>query len=180
MTVRSTFDQVAARPVLRNNALNGKPVMSFDGIDDNLQNSINYAIPYTVFVVAHYNGPSPRGRILSGTSTNWLLGWHGGYFDRFLASSWVSSLSPITDDSWVSYAGDNTSTVQRLFRNNQSVTTSTLTTTLGPRGLLLGSYNGILDFSICEVAEVIVYNRVLSNSERQAIFQYLNARYNLY
>jgi hypothetical protein len=43
----------------------------------------------------------------------------------------------------------------------------------------LGSWGGNSEWSACEVAEVIFYNRVLSDSERAAVFNYLSLLYGL-
>jgi|GEM_PF-4497250 hypothetical protein len=180
MAVRAASDQTTARPLLRTNALNGRPVVSFDGIDDNLQNAISYTVPNTVFVVARYNGNSPLGRILSATSNDWFMGWQAGFRDRFFAGSWVSSTGVSADNNWLIYATDQSTNRQRLFRNNESVASATAAGTYGPNGLNLGSNQGTSEFSISEVAEVLVYDRVLSDSERQTVFRYLNSRYGIY
>jgi hypothetical protein len=180
MAVRASLDQDTARPTLKLAAINGHPALSFDGVNDNLQNLVSYGYPNTVFIVGHYNGSSPRGRILSGTSNNWLMGWHGGYRDRFYANGWIYSPTPATDNSWQIYATDHSASIQRIFRNNQALQANSVANTQGPVGLNLGSQQGASEWSIAEVAEVIVYDRVLTDAERQAVFTYLNARYGVY
>jgi len=172
---------LTTRPLLRTgaNGLNGQPVLSFDGSNDNLQNLVSYGFPNTVFVVGHYNGTTPRGRVLSATSNDWLLGWHGGFWDRFFAVGWVYQPSPATNNSWQIYAADHAAGIQRIFKNNASLSSNS-TGTQGPVGLNVGSNRGTGEWSISEVAEIIVYDRVLSTAERQAVFQYLNARYGIY
>jgi hypothetical protein len=182
MAVRSASNQVTARPKLRTNALGGQPAVSFDGVDDVLQNTIAYGFPNTIFIVAHYNGSSPRGRILSGTSTNWLMGWHAGSWDQFHPEAWVYMGPTTATNAWKIYSADHAYGLQRLFGNNQLVgSSSDLTSMRGPiGGLTLGSHQGSSQWSICEVAELIVYDRILTNTERQKVLQYLNQRYSVY
>jgi len=178
VTVKANLNQTTARPTLKLNTLNGKPVVSFDG-NDELQNTIAYSIPNTIFIVAHYNGAT-RGRILSGMNNNWLMGWHGGFWDRFYANGWVHAPTPATDNSWQIYATDHATSLQRIFRNNQFLNSATVAGAQAPNGLEIGTGYGASEWSQAEVAEIIIYDRVLSNSERQAIFNYLNARYAVY
>ena len=178
MVVNSSSNQVTARPVLNTNGINGKPALSFDGIDDNLVNSVNYLIPNTVFIVAHYNAASPRGRILTSLGNNWLIGWHMGDSGSFYAEGWVNNGSP-ADNSWQIFAGDHSLALLRLFKNNIFIASTSNGSNQGPRGLELGGqiYN---QWSKAEVAEIIVYSRILTDFERQAVFLYLNARYSAY
>ncbi|HYX32521.1 MAG TPA: LamG-like jellyroll fold domain-containing protein [Oligoflexus sp.] len=180
MQVRANLDQDTARPTLKLGAINGQPALAFDGVNDNLQNAISYGYPNTIFVVGHYNGSSPRGRVVSGTSNNWFMGWHSGFRDRFYANTWIYQPSPVTDNSWQIYATDHSASIQRIFRNNQALQANSVANTQGPVGLNLGSYAGNNEWSISEIAEVIVYERVLTDAERQAVFAYLNARYGIY
>jgi hypothetical protein len=187
LSVRTQLSTAAttARPTWNATAVGGKPAVSFDGVDDNLQNIVNYGYPNTVFIVGRYNGTTPRGRVLSGTNNNWLMGWHSGFLDRFFPGAWVLQSNVSATTSWQIYATDHSSSIQRVFRNNSLVSSGAVTGTQGPSGLTLGS-NGnnsttaLSEPSISQIAEIIVYSRVLSDSERQAIFSYLNARYGVY
>ena len=170
-------------PVVRTNVLNGQPVVEFDGIDDYIRNSTLYGEPNTVFLVARYstkNATSSRGRVLAGASDNWLLGFHNNEIDQFYANGWVHDANVAGNEEWQIYAADHSGDdVQRLFKNNVTLQ-STTSGVSGPRGLGLGGYRYNSQLSTCQVAEVIVFDRVLSSSERAAIFQYLNDRYNVY
>jgi len=179
------------RPNLKLNVLNGNPVVAFDGVEDVLRNLVDYNIPNTVCVVGRYSDDPAngyRGRIVSGSATNWLLGWYNashatlgssGVVDQFHPGAWVHNPNIVADTSWRVYCGDHsTADVQRLFRSNTLLQSSSAGS-VGPRGLTLGSYQGTSQWSKSQVAEVIVYNRIISDSERTALFQYLSTRYGL-
>jgi hypothetical protein len=166
-------------PILKTNALNGHPVVEFDGVDDIMRNFTVYGEPNTIFLVARYNGDT-RGRVLAGTSNNWLLGFYNGYVDEFYAQGWVYHPRSNPDNSWRIYAADHSSNdVQRLFRNNVILQTGN-GGSQGPIGLTLGCYRESNQASTAQIAEVLVYDRVLTDEEREAIFEYLNMRYNIY
>jgi hypothetical protein len=187
LSVRSTLATAAttARPTWNTTVIGGKPAVSFDGVDDNLQNIVNYGYPNTVFIVGRYSGSTPRGRVLSGTNNNWLMGWYQGFLDRFFPAAWVYQPSASATTAWQIYATDHNASMQRIFRNNTLLSSGAVGGTQGPSGLTLGS-NGnnsttaLSEPSLSQIAEIIVYNRVLSDSERQAIFTYLNGRYGIY
>ncbi len=177
MIVNSNLDQVTARPILKTNALNGKPVLSFDGAD-NLQNVISYSYPNTLFIVARYTGSTLRERILTGTTGNWLFGWWQGSADAWYPEYWIGNMSP-ADTNWRMYGADQDAGNQRFYRSNQLIGSSNNSYVQAPQGLTLGSWGGFGEWSACEVAEVIYYNRVLSDSERASVFMYLSQRYGL-
>ncbi len=170
-------------PVLRTNVLNGHPVMEFDGIDDYMRNFTAYNEPNTVFLVARYstkNANSSRGRVLAGANDNWFLGFYNDRIDQFYANGWVHNVAVASNENWHIYAADHSSgDVQRLFKNNVALQSSS-GGTAGPRGLGIGGYRYNSQLATCQVAEVIVFDRVLTDSERQEIFNYLNSRYSIY
>lgn len=180
MTVASSLNQSTARPILNTSAINGRPAVAFTGIS-NLQNNIVYNYPNTIFILAHYTASSPVGRILSGTNNNWLMGWYAGNKNAYyVAEGWVSSPGGPAAFDWDVYTGEQTAGTQRLFQNSQLVASTSLGGTSGPDGLSLGGWSFCCtEYSAAEIAEVIVYDRVLTDAERQSVLFYLNQRYAL-
>lgn len=178
MTVAATLNQTTARPLLNLTAVNGQPAVTFNG-SSNLQNLVSYNNPNTIFILGRYTGAGAQGRILSGSGNNWLLGWYSGKPNAFFAvEDWVSLPSGTAGYGWEVYASDQTSTSQRLYHNNSFMASNTMASASGPSGLSLGGWSfGIPEWSACEIAEVIVYNRVLSDAERIEVNNYLNLRY---
>ncbi|NRA68290.1 MAG: hypothetical protein HRU19_27645 [Pseudobacteriovorax sp.] len=171
-------------PKLRTGVINGLPVLEFDGVDDFMANYVAYGYPNTVFLVARYMTDSSmnanRGRVLSGASNNWLLGFHDGQIDRFYANGWVHNPNVTANESWHIYAADHSNAdVQRFYRND-TILQSNSNGSQGPRGLGLGGYRWNSQLATCQVAEVIVFDRVLTDDERSAVFDYLNTRYGVY
>lgn len=174
VVVSSYTDSTTARPTLKLNQLNGKPVLSFDGVDDNLQNNFGYSLPLTTIVVARYTG-SQQERILSSPGRNWLLGWWHGGWDCGYFDNWIVGCST-ADMTWKIYLADQSPTLQRLFKFDQLISSFTA----GPNppiGISVGSFSGTAEISAAEVAEIIMYDHVLTDADRLQLLNYLNQRY---
>ncbi|MFW7379129.1 MAG: LamG-like jellyroll fold domain-containing protein [Oligoflexus sp.] len=168
------------RPLLKNNGLNGHPVIEFDGINDYLRNFVDYSTPNTIFLVARYSG-EVQGRILAGASNNWLMGFHASRVDQLYTNGWVYNPNIPGDNEWKMYGADHSADhLKRFYRNNTLLISSSNGGTDGPNGIYIGTYREANQASTAEVAEVIIYNRVLSSQERSQVFDYLNERYQLY
>jgi hypothetical protein len=74
---------------------------------------------------------------------------------------------------------DQAGNTDRLFRSGQLLAESFSAISQGPSGLALGGIGGYQEPSKAEVAELIVYQRVLSDTERAAVFAYLSSKYGL-
>ena len=145
---------------------------------------------YTLFHVAKYNGPNRRYIFNdnAGTGSTWASGfvypgngltggksgtaYHGGFFtdstlDRH-GNAWVVSADQPA--MYRSQGFDRTVTAPGTFETGQmNINWSKYYT----------SYNYYEVTSDWAVAEIIVYNRTLSNAEIATVEQYLFARYNL-
>lgn len=178
MTVPASLDQTIGRPVLNSSALNGQPALTFNGASS-LNNLVNYPYPNTIFVLGRYTGGMDR-RILSGSSNNWLMGWFDGASSPFYADAWINYPASPAGTTWYAYATDQTATAQRIFQGNNLMATGALTNSPGPIGLSVGGWSTCcVELSAAEVAEVIVYDRMLTDAERASVYAYLNARYAL-
>jgi hypothetical protein len=172
-------DPVQARGNLRLNRLNGKPVVALDGVMDALRTTYAYSSVNTVFLVARQTG-DPRGRVLTSQGNNWLLGWWGGAADCAHFEYWLNNCTQSNDTIWRMYMSDQAPYSERLFRNGLLLAQTSPSTSYGPIGLALGgngmSYN---EPSQSEIAELIVYHRVLTPAERAAVFSYLSSKYGI-
>jgi hypothetical protein len=173
----SAGDPMESRGTLRTNILNGWPVVAFDGVMDTLRTHFSYGSPNTVFLVARQTG-EPRGRVLTSLANNWLLGWWGNGADCAHFEYWLKNCTD-TDNSWRIYMSDQAGNTDRLFRSDQLLAESFSAISQGPSGLALGGIGGYQEPSKAEVAELIVYQRVLSDTERAAVFAYLSSKYGL-
>lgn len=156
--------------------LNGHNVLRHDGATDQaLTVSTNFAPPSTVIYVARMTGGDSQ-RILAGLNNNWLLGWWSGAWDQAYHGGWVSSGSPTSGTTFRQYTSVMTGSLStiyadgiELFSNNTGLT--------GPDGLSTGGQGS--EHSNAEVAEILVYDRALTDLERQKIEVYLQTKYAL-
>jgi hypothetical protein len=138
---------------------------------------------FTVISATRYAGSSPRGRIVSGRLNNWILGHWGSQAEKYYAVGWVtSSGGGPNDELWRIHAGTgNISSDQySFFSNKNKLVTNSAGGSAGPNGFSIGRYGpGNSEYSNCDVGFLAVYNRVLSDSEIQQIFNALRSRYEL-
>ncbi|HRR78716.1 MAG TPA: PEP-CTERM sorting domain-containing protein [Planctomycetota bacterium] len=177
-------------PNLTAGVLNGKSAVTFDG-DDWIRTAYNFdpLTNYTVFALGRYIG-GDNERLVSSTGRNWLFGWHGGYEDRWHAEGWIYGEPPTpaqaATTNWRLYAGTmgpGTSNPQASFWRNGNLLVG------GSNGsgdanyyigqLELGAYNGTNETSRGEVAEVLIFNRVLTAAELNTVGGYLASKYGL-
>ena len=123
---------------------------------------------YTVCSLSRYTGAT-RGRIFSATRGNWLHGhWSGvagvAHYEGWIGGS-ANRVTPVLN--WVNLCG----TSQALFLGGKKV---------GSRGGQLGGNRGVVinsgsirEISHWEVAELITWNRALSDKEMQDANAYL-------
>jgi hypothetical protein len=181
----STNDFVQAtagyKPVYKTNIVSGMPVVRFDGSDDFLSTSANIFVDnsnFTIFMV-HKDACYGRGNGLSSWSG--LLG---------AASAWVATTVPGTDSFSVygdSIAGgfgisaitfSQGSSLERFVGNVSQGTVapgSTLRAGGGTTDYLGMNYDSA--YTAGDIAEFIVYNSVLSESDRTSVYAYLTEKY---
>lgn len=137
----------------------------------------------TIFGVSRYTNASAGGRIISGLNNNWLLGGFGGHTECFYAEGWVSgSVDGAVDNNWriytavCNYTGDSwTEYVNGVITAGPNSSGSQ-----GPNGFAIGEYGpGGTEFSVGQLALLLVYNRVLSDSEIKQNYQALRQRFGL-
>jgi len=165
----------------RNVARNGRMVLGFDASNMVLQNtSINLATSAnTVFVVSRYSQTANTAviqRILTSTGNNWLLGHWGLNYNQYYAEGWVQYQGYSYDTTWRMYMGDwsgSGTDLANLYSNGTRIVSNSTGAGAGPNGI---SINGS-EPSICEVAEIIVYNKVLSDLERKTVHTYLSRKW---
>jgi hypothetical protein len=177
LQVAGNTDQLTARPRLNLDGPAGKPVVNFDGSDDNLANYFNYDMPSTIVYVGRYTGTGPTQRILSSSGRNWLLGSWNNTMDCAYFDIWINNCGS-ADYNWRIYTSAQTAYDHKFYSYTQLLGSSSANVN-GPLGLSLGGWINS-ENSASEIAELIVYNRVLSDSERTQVVNYLNQRYGIY
>ena len=170
---------LSTKPVVTPGALNGHPVLTLTASQSLGCASLVHSNALTAIVVARYHGASNRLRILSGKSSNWLIGWHGGYERRAYANAWISQATTAGTTDWQIYSLGHGTTSATLFRNGVVVAGEVAGTYTGPSGWTLNAdYAG--EPSDSQVAEIILVSRWITGWEVRELERYLNARYAIY
>ena len=167
----------------RNAFLNSRKVLAFTTSQTIGNNTINLASSAnTVFVVSRLTGTT-NGRVLTcnldSSGNNWLLGHHGGTYNDYYAEGWVTDGGSL-DTNWRMYMGDwsGTSTdLANFYSNGTAITTNSTAASQGPNKLGVNYFSS--ELSTCEVAEIVVFNRVLSTAERRLVHTYLGQKWGI-
>ena len=181
--LQSTY---AARPTKTTGdaSFNGLPALTFNASQWMPTVASLDAAPtstYTIFTVSRLTGSSNQ-RLISSASTNWLMGYHGGYENRFYANNWI--VQPTTAPNTVSHLYEVTSNGvaaggSSFYDYGTLLGSGTAASPNGPGILELNGYlSGTSEMSTGEVAEVIYYNTVLTTAQRQIVEGYLAQKYN--
>jgi len=172
-------DAIATKPVVTANALNGHPAITLTSTQHLGCATLVHSNALTAFIVGRLAGAANHRRVLGGTSSNWLIGWHAGYHKRAYANEWISVPYETATSNWQQYTLLETASNATFLLNGTLLANNVTGTFTGPAGWTLNA-----DFtnqsSDSEVAEIILFSRVLNAWERSEIERYLNARYALY
>lgn len=167
---------------LFNNPIYTGSVFQFDGIDEyGTVAGLNYsASSFTIFGASRYTGDI-RGRVITSVSSNWLLGHWGNRVERYFAGAWVYDTGATTDNNWRIYTAteDYTNDLRSFYVNNTAKVINSTAGSLGFNGISLGRWSTGSEYSTCEVAFVLVYNRILSSSEISQTYNALKGRFSL-
>jgi hypothetical protein len=170
----------------RSTALNSRKTLTFTTSQTIGNNTINLASSAnTVFVVSRYNNAAGSlNRVLTcnldASGNNWLLGHWGGYVNQYYAEGWVRYQVNAADTTWRVYMGDYSgpsTDLANLYSNGTGVVTNSNAASAGPNKLGINYYSG--EPSDCEVAEIVVFNRILTAVERRLINTYLGQKWGI-
>ncbi len=172
----------AAKPLIVANQLNGLPVVRFDGSDDmlNLSNVMSGAAGGEIIAVLKVPEPASRINALWHFGTaNGSLYYNGSRYDDFGSNN--GSIYPAPAASALqAYHCYNVSTGGGLWleRFNGSVTRRRTAQPLAFRSdPLIGKRQGYSEYLKGDIAEILVYDRALTDSEREAVFYTMAMRY---
>jgi hypothetical protein len=170
-----------------------KPVVRFDGVDDflDLNENMVHVGSFTVFIAAQFDNTQNGG-------DRYLISAQAGSGDTRLRIVWDAAPSPDrfnmragSSEALPSWAA-NADTAPHIFTLTSVMSgyldgtylgSTSNTSTLTPTALNLGSYGGEVytrkGFFRGDVAEVILYNRVLSPEENNRVGYYLAEKYGM-
>jgi len=177
-----TQPTAAKRPKLRLNIVNTLPVIRFDGIDDWLKRiMINVTQPWSLFMVftvrlwvadRHIiDGANLQSRISESAAVGRL---------QYNCGAGLSIDGFVVNTFWL-ITGMVNGAASNIYRNNLAPSAGNLgalnmpNITIAARGTALGSGHSQID-----VAEIVIYNALLSDDDRALVWDYLNTKYALW
>ena len=145
---------------------------------------------YTILSVSRYTGGSNRRVISDVGGNNWLFGYHdagiGGSTNCFYANGWLTNnRDQVAGQNWHLHVGTINDSDYAQGWVDQTIMVDTPTgagTLYQPKLLALGGYKngaGYAEMSAAEVAELIVFDRVLDASEIAQAENYLIGKWKL-
>lgn len=165
------------QPIFTTNALNGLAVVSFDGVNDYLVSSLARTQPYSVFIVGktapggvnqyYLDGANGNEGVVSNVSVANRVGMYAGV---------VLDRPSIDGDYQIIYASFNGAS-STIVRN--SVATTGNAGTQNTSGTTIGRYAGGGYSLHGDIAEMCIYNRVLTSAEQLAVEEYLSMLYGI-
>jgi hypothetical protein len=126
-------------------------------------------------------GGANQLRVLTGISNNWLLGYWSGYSSQYYAEGWVAVAGgPGAETAWSMYTGTGNVSTDKwsIWKNGARVGTENSGGSAGPNGLCINT-GAYAERSNCEVSLILVYNRVLTDTEIIQNFNAVRGRYAL-
>jgi hypothetical protein len=187
----------SAQPTYTSSAINGLPAVVFNGSSDYLNMPAgfsNFASGVSIFVVANPTATSPYYNNIfdfantsnygvsamnlvqpSGTNLSFQLYDSGGNITSVTASSAVTTGSYKLFE--VTHDGTATGTMYTNAVQIAQNTAMSSTSSLNPMYNFLASQVGGVSNFAGGIAEVLVYNRLLTSSQRLGVEQYLVGRY---
>lgn len=171
------------QPTVSGTTLNGKSVVRFTagqgkvGIPSGTGIDKEWTLAHVVRIV------SSPARVVGGIfpTRNFAIGYHGGNMNAYHDNGgWGSPdvRTPATT-AWKLYSGDGTGSNTRMFSNGALLSSFSSAAGWGGTFTISGYSTGTDETSTCEIAEVMLYNRKLTDTERGDVENYLKGKWGL-
>jgi hypothetical protein len=156
-----------------------KTLLTVSGTPTDNITLVNLPTNYTMFHIARYRTTGSKGRLITTNTGNWLSGHHGGRAGLTHHNSWLTPEATHATgvNSWVlstdqlkQYRVDGLDVSYSTTASQNAQSTST------GFGVNNSNYNEKSDF---DVADIVIFNRILTNGEIRAMEQYLARIYGL-
>jgi len=174
-------------PKVYSAGIGGRPVVRFDGSDYLWADNYDSNNPFTVFAVANMAG-TQNNRLISSQNINWLMGYWGNWEGVLHADGWITDPSNPNSRTFSPpnttpdlFAATNTGGPSYAFYKDGVNITRNATGGNDRIGRLgLGAWNSPTnEASQGDVAEIVMYDRVLSAAELNSVGYYLTKKYGL-
>ncbi|HYO48056.1 MAG TPA: S8 family serine peptidase [Gemmatimonadota bacterium] len=167
----ATQATASKRPTFRADQVAGLPAVSFDASDDGMVTTVDPSQTMTI-VAVYASRAAASGHVLNGGFSFFV----GPYVGRYRAYTGQYLNGPtVTAGRWVTQTFRQSASLAELWIDGARVATSTRI--VNPGAILLarqGAYGLVLDGSL---AELLVYDRTLSDAELAAVHAWLHDRY---
>jgi hypothetical protein len=119
------------------------------------------------------------GRTVTALNNNWLMAHHDNTWGDYYAEGWVNDVgSPTSDTIWRMFtATGNVSTDTWATYANETLLASNSNGSAGPNGWNLNNQYG--QNSTCQIANLLVWNRVLTTTEISQVFNAYRGRFGI-
>jgi hypothetical protein len=187
----------AQAPLLVNGALNSRPVLRFDGSDDFLDvadsDSLSGTGDMASFFVVKFDDFATFRAVWGKTATNLpaptdIYALPGSGVLRIFRGDGtmvnlgsVDSAQALRDNTYLVLGFDVAGQTLTHYLNNQTNGSGTITTNTADANtsLKIGTRDDLFTRLKGDLAELLIYNRALSVTERSNVFGYLQTKYNL-
>ena len=185
-----TLTAISGAPAFVPNGLNGSPVISLDGVDDSLGSATVAGLPTgntdrTIFAVMRFDSAGVGGFSWGAAGSNQTFGLCVATNGNYMVQRWGTfdrtSGTLANGDGWhsISTAFDVDAT-WRLYRDGVSIfgtdTGQTLATNAAGT-IRVGVEIDNTPFVNMQIAEVVVYDRFLTQNERELVGSYLRSEW---
>jgi hypothetical protein len=169
---------ITATGTVSNAVLNGRTVVNFTTSQTWTTGTAVNLSSYSLFAVCRQTGGA-NNRVFQSTTNNQLYGYWAGYKKSLFIDSSPGQLTTATSDTnWDLMSHTRVAGGAYTFNwygsNTFSGSTSTANNMTG-LAINTGTYTG--ETSACQIAEIILYSRVLSSSEVQQVEDYLATKW---
>lgn len=179
-TNNAVQNTATARPIFKTGVLNGKPAVTFDGANDILIFDSNItAGPASIFVVSNRTGAKTGNQALVVTQKLSVSSRQNG-------NNWAAFLNSHLDAGVVTNDAFNVlSTIFRSVGDVDLITGTSVVNRVNGSSYTSRGGSGIgadpagVDYHMGDIAEVLIYNRALSQANRDSVISYLKTKYAL-
>ena len=163
------------KPTFKTNIINGLPVIRFDGVNDQLVTGTNTLTqPTMAFCVAKHNGSGPETLYAAGLNFLVEVNRTANQLDLYPSPLKAGYTSGTFFQSTVLASGSSS----QVWLNGSGSGTGSFTTSAGS-DLKIGVWGPGSDPFTGDIAEIIAYDSVLSDSDREAVEDYLGTKYGI-
>jgi len=185
----ATQNVINNQPTYITDAINGLPVLRFNGTNNYLEfdGSLLVNSNYTIFIVARKGIDKPNNMILGGTNItdnnkNLQIGYDNTPFivKHYGETGYINYTPPLyANPTFQIHSVIFDSNVGKAYyENGTKKTTATDKTSLASwTGSAIGRFT--TNYFNGDIAEIIMFNRVLSDQEREDVEQYLSDKYQI-